>query len=147
LRGAAAEVQSRILELAAFAQAAVKHYSLAQPPLLLGFSNGAVTALLLLLYSRMKWPGAILMRGMAADHNYPVSPLQDTPVLILSGIQDPLVQTDQVQDLATQLRDAGAKVTLHWEEIGHNISQGDLLMAFDWARRFYHVPRPAATSK
>jgi phospholipase/carboxylesterase len=144
---AAAEVQARILELAAFARAAAQHYQFAAPPLLVGFSNGATMALLLLLYSRMKWPGAILMRGMGADHHYPVTPLLATPVLILSGIQDPLVQTDQVQELANQLRDAGAEVTLHWEETGHHMSQGDLLMAFDWIRRFYHLPRPATITQ
>lgn len=145
--GTAADVQSRILELAAFARAAARHYKLASLPILVGFSNGATMALLLLLYSQIKWPGAILMRGMAADHSHPTSPLLSTPVLILSGIQDPLVQTDQVQELATQLREAGAEVTLHWEETGHNISQGDLLMAFDWLRRFYHLPRPATASQ
>ena len=141
------ETQLRTAELAAFARAAFSRYQLRPPIVLIGFSNGANMALHLLLHSQIRWAGAILMRGMAADDHSPHNTLHATPVLILSGIQDPIVQTDQAEDLAVQLRNAGAEVTLHWEETGHNLSQGDVLMAFDWARRFYQVPRPISVSQ
>jgi phospholipase/carboxylesterase len=131
------EIQSRTSELAAFTRAAASRYQLQQPFVIAGFSNGANMAVHLLLHCRTRWAGAILMRGMAADDHCPQNSLRATPVLILSGIQDPIVQTDQAEDLANQLRGAGAEVTLHWEETGHNLSQGDVLMAFDWSRRFY----------
>ncbi len=130
------EIQLRTTELATFACVAQKSYNLARP-ILVGFSNGANMAVHLLLHSDMNWAGAILMRGMAAESPTPQNKLNSMPVLILSGIDDPLVQTDQVEELANQLRVAGAEVTLHWEETGHNLSQGDVLMAFDWLRRFY----------
>jgi phospholipase/carboxylesterase len=145
--GADSEVQARIMELAAFARNAARHYKLHQPLILVGFSNGANMALHLLLHSQTKWAGAILMRGMATGQNFPPGDLLSTPVLILSGIVDPLVQTDQAEELATQLRNAQAEVTLHWEETGHNLSQGDVLMAFDWIRRFYSTSRPALASQ
>jgi phospholipase/carboxylesterase len=136
-----AEIQLRTNELAQFARAASIRYKLASL-ILAGFSNGANMAVHLLLHSRMKWAGAILMRGMAAESDAPQNSLDGTPVLILSGIEDPLVQSDQANDLADQLRRAGAAVTMHWEETGHNLAQGDILMSFDWLRRFYSAPRP-----
>ena len=39
-------------------------------------------------------------------------------------------------------RESGAEVTLHWEETGHNISQGDLLMAFRLAAPFLSPSPP-----
>jgi phospholipase/carboxylesterase len=139
--GSDEEIQLRTTELANFARAASAHYKL-NPLILVGFSNGANMALHLLLHSHLFWGGAILMRGMAVDSETPQNKLPSTPVLILSGIEDPLVQSDQAQELASQLRLAGADVMLHWEETGHNLSQGDILMAFDWLRRFYCGPRP-----
>jgi phospholipase/carboxylesterase len=138
--GTDAEIQWRTRELADFAHAAALHYHL-KSLILVGFSNGANMAVHLLLHSHLSWAGAILMRGMAADSASPRNQLASTPVLILSGIEDPLVQSDQAEELADQLRLAGAKVMLHWEETGHNLSQGDILMAFDWLRRFYFAPR------
>jgi phospholipase/carboxylesterase len=130
------EIQRRTSELAAFAQTAAARYKLAHY-VLVGFSNGANMAVHLLLHSQQEWAGAILMRGMAAESDSPQRNLNRMPVLILSGIADPLVQSDQAEELADQLRLAGAEVTLHWEETGHNLCQGDILMAFDWLRRFY----------
>jgi phospholipase/carboxylesterase len=136
------EIQQRTSELTTFTRAAASRYKLRQQFVLAGFSNGANMAVHLLLHCNSRWAGAILMRGMAADDHCPQNNLRGVPVLILSGIQDPIVQTDQAEDLAVQLRGAGAEVTLHWEETGHNLSQGDVLMAFDWARRFYTASRP-----
>jgi phospholipase/carboxylesterase len=139
--GSDAEIQKRTNELAGFASAARQQFRLSSL-ILVGFSNGANMAVHLLLHSNVTWDGAILMRGMAADSVSPKNSLPETPILVLSGIQDPLVQSDQAEELADQLRLAGAEVTLHWEETGHNLSQGDVLMAFDWLRRFYSNPRP-----
>jgi phospholipase/carboxylesterase len=141
------ETQARTAELAAFARTAASHYKLKQPFVLAGFSNGANIAVHLLLNCQRLWAGAILMRGMAVDDHCPQNNLRGAPVLILSGIQDPIVQIDQAEDLAVQLRGAGAEVTLHWEETGHNLSQGDVLMAFDWVRQFYSVSRPAPVAQ
>jgi phospholipase/carboxylesterase len=145
--GTNSEVQARIMELAYFVGSATTYYKLPRPIILVGFSNGANMALHLLLHSQKQWAGAVLMRGMAADHSYPENVLKSTPVLVLSGIADPLVQTDQAEELANQLRAAGASVTHHWEEAGHNLCQGDVLMAFDWIRRFYSLPRPGSPAK
>ncbi len=89
--------------------------------------------------------GAALMRGMVPY--VPQSPidLQRRPVLIFNGSEDPIVGTDEVAELADMFRAANADVTLHWETAGHTLSQGDVLMAFDWMRKFFVVPRAVTT--
>ena len=130
------EIHQRGRELDNFLRAARKHYALDQPVVLAGFSSGANMALHLMLNTHTDWEGAILMRGSAVMTSG-TADLKRRPVLVLCGIHDPLVQTDQAEELAEQLRAAEAEVTLHWEEAGHSLCQGDLLMAFDWLRRFY----------
>jgi predicted esterase len=49
-----------------------------------------------------------------------------------------------VEELADIFRAANADLTLHWEKSGHILSQGDVLMAFDWIRRFYVSKHPEA---
>ncbi len=58
-------------------------------------------------------------------------------MLLLNGMDDPIVGTDEVTELANIFRAANAEVTLHWEKTGHSLSQGDVLMAADWVRPFY----------
>ena len=88
--------------------------------------------------SRNRWRALLLMRGMVPF--VPKTPLnlQRRPVLMLSGTEDPIVGTDEVAELANMFRAANAEVTLHWETAGHTLSQGDVLMAFDWMRKFFH---------
>lgn len=136
------EVAARISELSEFVRAAMKHYKLRQPFVVVGFSHGATVALHLLLHTKMKFAGAILMRPIPSEGDFSAQHLDGTPVLMLCGLNDPLVQSDQVEELVIQLRGAHATITLHWEEAGHNLSQGDVLMAFDWIRRFYAMPKP-----
>ncbi len=145
--GSAKELSHRTLELAAFVSKAAKAYHLSPARLVLvGFSNGASIGVHLLLKAPDQFGGAVFMRGMQPfySHGEPAPRqrnLAGKPVLLLSGIHDPLVQSDQADDLAVFLRDAGAEVSLHWEEAGHALSQGDVLMAFDWIRSFYLSPR------
>jgi phospholipase/carboxylesterase len=143
------ELNERTEELAAFVNKAVSAYGLPRTRLLLlGFSAGATIGVRLLLRAAHGFGGAVLMRGMRPVYAVGAEPakanLAGKPVLLLSGIHDPLVQSDQAEELAVFLREAGAKVTLHWEEAGHSLSQGDVLMAFDWVRPFYVTQRSDA---
>ena len=87
--------------------------------------------------------GAVLMRGMVPFTPSQPIDIKRRPVLLLSGVDDPIVGTDEVAELANIFRAARAEVTLHWETAGHILSQGDVLMAFDWMRKFFAVPRAA----
>lgn len=125
-------------DLAAFVDAAAKAYHFPKSRLVaVGFSNGANIATSLLLRHRNKLAGAILLRGMVPFVPEAPVDLKRAPVLVSSGLDDPIVGTDEVEELADIFRAANADLTLHWEKTGHNLSQGDVLMAFDWLRRFY----------
>ena len=137
------DLKFRTRELAEFIVNASLAYSLRRSRLVaVGFSNGANITSSILLRFPESFAGAILMRGAVPFVPDEPLDLKRKPVLILGGLEDPIVGTDQVNDLAKILRDANADVTLHWENIGHILSQGDVLMAFDWIRKFYETSKP-----
>ena len=82
--------------------------------------------------------GAVLMRAMPPF--IPAQPvdLGRKPVLMLSGERDPIVQRDQVLQLANVLRDSQADLTLHWGEGGHNLAEDDISVARDWLKRIFN---------
>lgn len=132
------DLEARTRELAEFVGRAQAAYEFSKDKLVaVGFSNGANIASSLLLRFPETLAGAVLMRGMVPFVPKQPVELNRTPVLLLNGVEDPIVGTDEVAELANILRAANAEVTLHWEQAGHTLSQGDVLMATDWLRRFY----------
>ena len=131
-------------ELRSFIASASQTYSLVTNRLVtVGVSNGAILAASLVLRHPDTCAGVILLRGMAPFMPEPVPDLRRKPILLLGGLDDPIVQTDEIADLANIFRSADAEVTLHWENAGHTLAQGDVLMAFDWLRQFYATQRAA----
>jgi len=138
------DLETRTKELAAFVNEASAAYSIPAGKLVAaGFSNGANIASSLILRFPEALAGALLMRGMVPFVPQQAVDLKRRPVLLLSGVDDPIVGTDEVEELADIFRAANAEVTLHWETAGHTLSQGDVLMAFDWMRKFFYAPRAA----
>jgi phospholipase/carboxylesterase len=136
------DLEFRTSELKSFGAAASETYSLTSERLVtVGVSNGAILAAGLVLRNPETSAGAILIRGMAPFMPEPMPDLRRKPILLLGGLDDPIVQTDEAGDLANILRLANAEVTVHWENAGHTLAQGDVLMAFDWLRRFYAPQR------
>jgi phospholipase/carboxylesterase len=135
----------RTNDLAEFVDTAAKAYHFSRSRLIaVGFSNGANIATSLLLRYPNKLAGAILLRSMVPFVPETPVDLKRKPVLVSSGLDDPIVGTDEVEELADIFRAANADLTLHWEKSGHILSQGDVLMAFDWLRRFYVSKQPDA---
>ncbi len=140
------DLQFRTEELAKFACDAKAVYSLTKSKLIaVGFSNGANIASSVLLRFPDTLAGAIVMRGMVPFEPQERLDLRRKPILFLSGLEDPIVGTDEVNELAAIFREANADITVHWEKIGHILSQGDVLMAFDWMRKFYETSKPLGT--
>jgi phospholipase/carboxylesterase len=131
----------RTTQLARFIEEAGEQYGLNPGKLVaVGFSNGANIAASLLLRYPSLLAGAVLMRAMPPfipDH--PVD-LGRKPILMLSGERDPIVQRDQVLQLANLLRDSQADLTLHWGEAGHNLAEDDISVARDWLQRIFSRP-------
>jgi len=125
------DVRRRAAELGDFVTEARQRYDLT-PPIAVGFSNGANIAAALLLLQPRVLAGAVLLRAMVPLSQPPAADLTGTPVLMLSGVTDPIVPAANATRLAAQLSDAGADVTHRTLPVGHQLSQADVTLARDW---------------
>jgi phospholipase/carboxylesterase len=105
-----------------------------EPPLLVGYSSGAIYATALLAVAPQCFAGAILLRPQVIRDDFIFPPLPSLPVLILSGLHDARRQPHHAPRLANQLEAAGAVVTHHVLDVGHAIDPGglDMRLARTW---------------
>ena len=73
--------------------------------------------------------GAILLRAMAPLAEPPRPDLSGVPVLILSGLNDPIVPHSSAEKLAAALAAAGARVERDELPAGHGLTQADVTRA------------------
>jgi predicted esterase len=127
------DLHARTAELAAWLAGFMKDNGLEGRPLVaVGFSNGANMAGSLLLSNPGLLAGAVLLRPMVPFTPESRPQLTNVPVLIASGTNDPLVPVVEAERLAELLTTCGAKVRVHWQPGGHNLSNGDLDAARTW---------------
>ena len=129
-----ADFGMRTVELAEFVRRARAAYGIGAP-IALGFSNGANIAWSLLADDPTLLTGAILMRAMMPFDPRPLPDLSAKPVLILAGVDDPMVPVDQAALLAALLGEAGAQVTYEVVSGGHGLTGDDLSLAASWLAR------------
>jgi len=123
----------RTIELADFVAAAAAHYGFdPRRVVAVGFSNGANIAASLLLLRPETLGGAVLFRAMVPIVPDPLPTIPGTPVLLSNGRLDPLVSPAETERLTALLREAGADVTLAWQQAGHELTEGDIEHARDW---------------
>lgn len=125
------DVVRRAHELAGFVDDARKRYGIAAP-IALGYSNGANIAAAMLLLRPTALDGGLLVRAMVPLSTPPKTDLTGKPVLILSGLRDPIIPSENGEALAAMLRDAGADVDRRVVPVGHELSQADLSLAREW---------------
>jgi phospholipase/carboxylesterase len=137
------DVRRRAGELASFVAEGRRAYGLDQP-LALGYSNGAnIAAAVLLLYPKTL-AGAILLRAMAPLGEPPRPDLSGVPVLILSGLNDPIAPRSSAEKLAAALAAAGARVERDDLPAGHGLTRADVTRAKAfYAREAAHPFRAA----
>ncbi|CAL8980634.1 Putative hydrolase MhqD [Rhodoplanes serenus] len=135
------DVRRRAADLAAFVAAARERYGLAAPTAL-GFSNGANMAAALLALHPGTLAGAVLLRPMVPLDPWPTTvprPVDaarpGTPVLIVSGTDDPLMRPGEAERLAVLLRQDGAAVAHHTVRAGHGLTGDDVAIATAWLAR------------
>jgi phospholipase/carboxylesterase len=122
------DVRRRASELSHFVAEARRAYGLAEP-LALGYSNGANIAAAVLLLHPKTLVGAILFRAMAPLAEPPRPDLSGVPVLILSGLNDPIAPRSSAEKLAAALAAAGARVERDDLPAGHGLTQADVTRA------------------
>jgi phospholipase/carboxylesterase len=120
-----ADVKRRADELADFVIAARRRYGIEAPDAL-GFSNGANIAAAMLLQRPDVLSGAVLMRAVVPLSQPPKPSIPGTPVLIVSGAQDPLAPPSNPAELAAQLKERGASVDHRIVPGGHGLTQADV---------------------
>ncbi|HZO91361.1 MAG TPA: alpha/beta hydrolase [Chthonomonadaceae bacterium] len=127
------DLRLRTHELADFVAAAADSLGLdAARVIAVGFSNGANIAAALLLLRPEALSGAVLLRAMVPLEPERLPDLTGRRVLMCEGRHDPIVPRDNAERLAEMLRQAGAEVTLAWQEGGHALLQQDIRAARAW---------------
>jgi phospholipase/carboxylesterase len=130
------DVIRRANELADFIGVAAAKYSFDPGSLTVaGYSNGANIAAAVLFLRPGVLTRAILFRAMVPLAPATQPTLADTRVLICSGKHDPIVPVENAERLAAMLREAGADVTLRFEEAGHQLVFTEIAEAKNWLRK------------
>jgi len=122
------DVRRRADELARFVAEARGAYGIGAA-VALGYSNGANIAAAILLLHPKTLAGAILMRATAPLAELPRPDLSSVPVLILSGLNDPVIPRSGAVKLALALSAAGARVERVDVPAGHGLTQTDIQRA------------------
>lgn len=109
--------------------AAVESYGLAPDRLgLLGFSQGAITSLSLLLEDPDRYAWAAALHGYLADAHADLEPegVADKPVFVGAGAGDRVIPESRSAAAADRLDEVGAAVTRGSYPGGHGIGQQEL---------------------
>jgi phospholipase/carboxylesterase len=94
---------------------------------LLGFSQGAITSLALLVESPDDYEWVVGLHGYLADsHADHDRSLDGKPVFLGAGRADDIIPESRVAAAATRLREMGAAVTHETYDAGHTISRDEL---------------------
>jgi phospholipase/carboxylesterase len=126
----------RTHELARFIEEATKTYSLnPQKIIAVGYSNGANIAASMLLLEPTILSAAVLFRAMVPLEPTELRDLKGKHVLMQSGRHDPIVPASNSERLAELLKQAGAEVTLNWQNTGHGLTNPELAMAQKWVQQ------------
>jgi phospholipase/carboxylesterase len=123
----------RTHELADFIEKASAKYRLDRQNLFaVGYSNGANIAGSVLLLRPQTLAGAILLRPMVPIVPEPLPDLRGVPVLVVSGLNDPIVPADEAHQLVYLFRKAGAEVSEVLEKAGHGLTEATAEIVRRW---------------
>ncbi|MBA8876847.1 alpha/beta hydrolase [Phyllobacterium myrsinacearum] len=134
------DLSDRAATLCGFIRYATKHYDLRKPPILAGYSNGAIIAAAAICQDKTLTSGAILLRPLSPSPGDVFPPLDHYPVLIIAGEHDKRRDPQDAPFIARQFRDASAGVTYHSIPAGHGWSNADQTIARAWLEDGRHKP-------
>lgn len=136
------DLRLRTRELAAFVRAAVAAYELDPSRVVaVGYSNGANIAASMLLSGDSVLSGAALFRAMVPYEPLQPADLRAVPVLLCAGDSDPVATPAETTRLGEILTAAHARVDVHHEPGGHQLTMGDVRAATAWITRNF-APTP-----
>ncbi len=97
-----------------------------------GYSNGANIAASMLFHFQDTFKGAILHHPMVPIRGLMLPEMTGLPIFIGAGINDPICSSNETEELNEMLQAAGANVTIHWEQNGHQLTQSEVEAAVSW---------------
>ena len=126
---------TRSRELAEFVAAAAERYGFDPKGIVpVGYSNGANIAASMLLLGLTRGPAAVLFRPMVPLVPEDEPDLSHTRIFIGAGKNDALTSTVETAKLIALFEGAGASVETHFEDAGHNLTNGDIETASRWLK-------------
>ncbi|MCA1443707.1 alpha/beta fold hydrolase [Ensifer sp. IC4062] len=120
------ELAHRSEDLCAFLEAVSTQLGFTRPPVVAGYSSGAVIAAAVVARRSILTSGAILLRPQSPNPQRPFPMLERYPVLILAGAHDDRRKRSDAPIVAQQFRVAGAQVTYRELDSGHGWEQTGL---------------------
>jgi len=127
------DLKIRTHELNDFLSEAASEYGIDRKKIVaVGYSNGANIAGSLLFHYSDALAGAILHHPMVPLRGVDLPDLTGKPVFIGAGKNDPICAPEESEDVKHLLSDAGASVTLHWENNGHQLTGTEVSAAATW---------------
>ncbi len=101
---------------------------------LLGFSQGAITSLSLLLENPDRFAWVVALHGYLAESHADSAPegIEGKPVFVGSGTSDQIIPTQRAEAAADRLREFGCAVESHSYETAHGIGPDELADLVAW---------------
>ncbi|WP_066305668.1 alpha/beta hydrolase [Bacillus sp. FJAT-29814] len=126
----------RTKELNDFLNEAAEKYGFDRDNIIaIGYSNGANIAASLLFHYQNALKGAILHHPMVPRRGVELPDLSGKSVFIAAGTNDPICSPAESTELQSLLENANAKVELHWENRGHQLTLDEVEAAAVWYKR------------
>jgi phospholipase/carboxylesterase len=79
---------------------------------------------------------SIFFRAMVPFEPKPFPDLSNKFILLSEGLHDPIVSKQEVERLFAIIKKSGAKLTLRWQNSGHNLTEKDIMIAKEWLDSF-----------
>ncbi|MCJ8008675.1 alpha/beta hydrolase [Lederbergia wuyishanensis] len=123
----------RTKELNQFLDEAAREYGFDRNNIIaIGYSNGANIAASLLFHYQNALKAAILHHPMVPRRGVELPDLTGKSVFIAAGTNDPICSPSESLELQSLLEKANAKVELHWEDRGHQLTVKEVEAARRW---------------
>ncbi len=127
------DLKFRTNELADFVNDASKTYNFdLRHVTAVGYSNGANIAASMLLLRPEILSSAILFRAMVPFVPQASPDLSNKYIFMSSGLMDPIVSKQEAERLYSMFKNAGAKVSLIWQQSGHELTMDEIRKAKEW---------------
>ncbi|WP_040208974.1 alpha/beta hydrolase [Neobacillus jeddahensis] len=128
----------RTKELNEFLDEAAERYQFDRDHIVaIGYSNGANIAASLLFHYQQAIKGAILHHPMVPRKGIDLPDLSGKSVFIGAGTNDPICSPMESAELQSMLESANAKVKIHWEHNGHQLTFAEVDAAAEWYKQIF----------